>query len=95
MLSVTGPTGIMSTTDTFAAVNYAGVATVVLPLTSNITVGSMVVVKDVSGAAMSNPILVTPASGSETIDGSSNVTITSDYGSYSLVYALTNKWSVI
>lgn len=93
---ITGPTGIMSDTDTFAAVNYAGTVDVLLPNLSNITVGTMLIVKDSSGAAAGNNITVHAYNEiTENIDGAGNVVINSNYGTLQVVYSNTSTWSIV
>lgn len=96
VLAVTGPTGIMADTDTFAAVNYAGTVDVVLPPTGNIFVGTMVIVKDASGAASGNNITVHASDElTENIDGAGNVLISTNYGALRVVYSDTSTWSIV
>jgi hypothetical protein len=86
----------MSDSDTFAAVNYAGAVDVVLPATGNLYVGTMVIVKDASGAASGNNITVHAYDENvENIDGVGNVVISTNYGSLSVVYSNTNTWSAV
>jgi hypothetical protein len=86
----------MSDFDTFAAVNYAGAVDILLPNASNITVGTMLIVKDASGAASGNNITVHAYNEiTENIDGVGNVVISTNYGALRVVYSDVSTWSIV
>lgn len=66
---------------------YAGALAITLPTP---VANSQLIIKDVTGAAESNTITITPSSGN--IDGNGSQTITSNYGSVALVADGTNWW---
>src|SRR5579863_7948335 len=65
-----------STTDCIIAVQQTAPATITLP--SSVTTGRLFYIKDVSGNASTNNIMITPASG--LIDGQSSITISVNFG---------------
>jgi hypothetical protein len=67
-------------------------ATITLPSATNI-VGQRVSVKDASGSASTNNITVS-ASNSQRIDGSSSVSISTSYGSVTVVSDGSNWWTI-
>lgn len=77
-IAAAGPTAVTNTMNTHARVNFAGAAAVTLPAGA---VGKQVVVKDVSGAASTNPITVSGG----TIDGGASYIISTDYGSATFI----------
>lgn len=87
--TVTGATQTLDTTDTIVYCNRSGAVAITLP--DNVA-GRFLVVKDISGNASTNNVTITPASG--TIDGASNTTINTDYGSFILFGDGTN-WRAI
>lgn len=76
-------------------VNIAGAVTINLPSAINPTipagaqpglfVGNPITIVDIGGFAQSNPITIKPASGAENIMGLSSITISVNYGGYSLL----------
>ena len=81
----------ITTSDQVVLVNTSGGSySVVLPVA---TVGRIFTIKDVSGNAFANPIVIT-ASGGLTIDGSASVRINYPYGGLTLIRNNSN-WSVI
>lgn len=73
----------------------AGACTVTLPLGSGVTVGRQYVIKDEGGnSGQGGRRITVTASGSDTIDGSATRTITSNYGSLTVMWTGT-RWSVI
>lgn len=96
VLNVTGPTGIMTGNQTFAAVNYAGNVTVVLPYTGNVEIGTMVVVKEVGGIGYPSNLTIAGING----DMMDNMFSTIELGnvaltSYTFVCTALNNWSII
>jgi hypothetical protein len=89
--------GIVSTTAStvltaynyYAGINYAGASTVTLgcKFTDQIQI-----VKDQSGSASTNPITISPNTG--TIDGASTKIIAVNYGSFSFRFDGTNYWTI-
>ena len=75
-------------TDYVLAVDVAGAASIVLPVSPT---GTTFVVKDASGLASSNPITVTA---STTIDGAASFVLNIDYGSNTFVFNGT-EWNII
>lgn len=88
-IAVAGPTAITNTMNTVALVNFAGAASVVLPAHA---VGKQITVKDSSGAAGTNNISITAASGN--IDGSASQTIATNYGSMTFISDGSNWWAI-
>jgi hypothetical protein len=82
---------ISNTADAIIGVNYAGAVAITLPTVTGNT-GRMLDIKDESGAANTNNITITPASG--TIDGKSNLVLNVNYGSYKL-YCNGGAWFII
>lgn len=78
-----------ASSNTVVLCNRAGTVAVTLPAP---TANSQIVVKDISGAAETNTITVTSASGN--VDGSASQTITSNYGSLSFIADGTNWWAL-
>jgi hypothetical protein len=73
----------------------AGACTVNLPLGSTVPVGRQYIIKDEGGQSGTVGRRVTlTAAGSDTIDGSATRTITSNYGSLTVLWTGT-RWSVI
>jgi hypothetical protein len=88
--SVTAATYTTLTTDFVLACNRAG--TIAITLISSPVTGRTYRIKDISGAANTNNITITPASG--TIDGAANYVINTNYGSIDMVYN-GSEWSVL
>jgi len=70
-------------------VNHTGATAITLPTN---TAGRSITIKDESGAASTNPITITPPSG--TIDGQASLTLAINYGAYSL-YCSGSNWFII
>jgi hypothetical protein len=75
-------------TDYAVEVNVAGPSSVVLPVAP---VGTVFIVKDISGLASTNPITVTA---STTIDGAASALINTDYGSLTFIFNGT-EWNIV
>jgi hypothetical protein len=75
--------------DMLVGVNYGGACALTLPTA---TTGRYLIIKDESGAAVTNNITITPASG--TIDGASNIVLSVSYGAYAL-YSNGTNWFVV
>lgn len=85
----------MSSTDTFAAVNYAGNVTVVLPYTGNVAIGTTVIVKEVGGIGYPSYLTIAGA-GSDMLDDYPFI----EYGNVSFnsttfVCTALNVWSMV
>jgi hypothetical protein len=89
--SVTATPYVPAATDTTALVNVAGVVAVNLPAAASRS-GLPLIVKDISGAAHTNNITITP-NGVETIEGLASVVIRTDYGGYTLL-PVTSGWVI-
>jgi len=76
--------------DYFLAVNVAAASSIVLPIGAPI--GTVFIVKDVSGDASTNNITITAPG--DTIDGAASYVINIDYASVTLVQTAT-EWSVV
>ncbi len=83
VIDVTTASDTLRLTDEFVAVNFAG--TVALTLPAGPGLGQRIVVQDASGAAGTNTITISPATG--TINGGPNVQITTNYGRRTLIYS--------
>ncbi len=75
--------------DMFLDVNVSQATTLNLPLSSPI--GTNFIIKDTSGNASTNVITIASGSG-DTIEGSGNKYINTNYGVLNLIYDGTNKW---
>jgi hypothetical protein len=87
---------LLSTDEYFGTIRSAvGTGAVILPLGSAVSVGRQYIIKDEGGKSGSASKRITvQTSGSDTIDGSATRTITSNYGSLTVVWTGT-QWSVI
>lgn len=88
--SVTGATYNVLATDYYLACNRAGTIALTFPTATGS--GRVIVVKDVSGAALSNNITAT--SSGATFDGVSTLTINTNYGFVTCTDTATNVWSL-
>lgn len=75
--------------DYYLGVNYNGAVAITLT-TTNLARDRIIIFKDQSGAAATNNITITPASG--TIDGKANFVMNSNYQSITLKFDGTNFW---
>ena len=87
--SVTASTYTTESTDTFILVNNAGAVTITLQAASARN-GYPLVIKDVSGAAQTFNITISP-NGSDTIEGLTSFVIKSAWGGFTL-YPVTGGW---
>lgn len=78
--------------DLFIDVNVSQATTLTLPL--NPPIGTNYIIKDTSNNAGANNITIAAQSGN-TIEGSNNTTINSNFGLKKLIYDGTNKWLFI
>lgn len=76
-------------TDAMALVNFAGAVAVTLPAAAT-RLGYPLTIKDVSGAAQTNNITITP-NGAERIEGLATLVIDVAYGGY-ILYPVTGGW---
>ncbi len=70
----------------------AAIRTITLPTAANATVGKIYVIKDESGGAATNNIII-DGNGSETVDGALTQAITTNYGSMQL-YTDGSNWFI-
>ena len=92
-----GSTYNVLTTDQYigSTRSATGTGTITLPLGSTVTAGRQYIIKDEGGFSGSSLRRITvAASGSDTIDGSATRSITSNYGSLTVLWTGT-RWSVI
>lgn len=94
--TITTATYVVLPADAIIYVNRAGTVTLTLPdaaawLAAHPT--GQLIIQDISGAASTNNITINRA-GSDTINGLTSVTITSDYGGYKLRPAASGLWVV-
>jgi hypothetical protein len=89
------PTTIVTTTpfaatlaNYYLAINVATPASVILPVSPT---GTVFVIKDIDGDAITNPITITA---STTIDGAASATINSPYGSITLIFNGV-EWNIV
>lgn len=87
---VTGPSYNASYSDSYIGVNYAGGVNVNLPTG---IANQAVVIKDESGLASANQIMVAPVSG-ETIDGQLTSNVASNYGSMTVWFNGGTWWII-
>jgi hypothetical protein len=87
--AVTGASATIAAADAIVGVNYGGACALTLPAVAS---GKKIIIKDESGAAITNNITITPATG--TIDGASNIILNISYGAYTL-YSNGTNWFVI
>lgn len=91
---VTTATYAVSASDTYLRVNRAGVVALNLPATTT-RLRSGLIIKDVSGAANTNNITITP-DGADTIDDvAGSIVLDVNYGVVELMPAVTGKWDRI
>lgn len=82
-----------------AAINFVAVDPSIAPFTATLpsaagSIGCLFIIKDVSGGASLNNVIVSKA-GSDTIDGVSTNTISTDYGVLRLLSITGFSWSVV
>ena len=77
-------------TDYFLGVDVASAASIVLPASP---LGTVFIIKDIDGDALTNPITIT-ATGGVLIDGSANATINAPYGALQFVFNGT-EWNIV
>lgn len=80
--------------EVLAVVGSAAGVTVTLPAANAVPAGQRFTIKDGSGAAVSQPIAVTPA-GADTIDGQASATIQLAFGSLDVISNGAAAWRVI
>ena len=78
--------------DLFIEVNVANTVNLTLPKSPPI--GTNFIIKDSSGNASTNNITVTANTGN-TVQGSANTAITSNFGDVKVIYDGTSKWLII
>lgn len=87
----TGATYTVDLRDYYVGINHAGSVAVTLP-TSSTPRDRVFIIKDQSGAAGTNNITVTPATG--TIDGAANFVMNTNYGSITVKFDGTNYFII-
>jgi hypothetical protein len=80
-----------ATSDYFLCVTYTSTGAVTETLPSSPATGLTLLIKDCGGAAATNNITITPASGN--IDGASTYVMSTNYGSVAVTY-VNSQWSV-
>lgn len=87
---------IILNTDTFIllGVSTATSATVTLPAANSVAAGRFYLIKDRTGSAATNNIVISRA-GSDTIDGATSVTIDANYGEVGLASNGSNGWMIV
>lgn len=87
---------IILNTDTFIllGVSTATSATVTLPAANSVAAGRFYLIKDRTGSAATNNIVIS-RSGSDTIDGATSVTIDANYGEVGLASNGSNGWMIV
>lgn len=85
----------ISISDTFVylIVDTSVSRTITLPLASSLTPGRFYILKDATGQADTNSILISP-SGSDTIDGVASLTMDEEYGLRILVNDGVSNWNI-
>ena len=89
---ITSVTATLLVDDLFIDVNVANAVTLTLPPSPPI--GTNYIIKDSSGSAGTNNITVSANTGN-TIQGSANTSISTDFGLVQIIYDGTNKWLII
>ena len=98
-VTITAATYQILTTDSFVYVSRAGIVTLTLPDAAAWLAEDahgapfQLIIQDVSGAAFTNNITINRA-GSDTVNGLTSITITSDYGGYKLRPAASGLWVI-
>lgn len=82
-----------SSTFVFLEVDTTSSRSITLPLASGVSDGRIFIIKDASGQSDANNITIT-AAGSDTIDGSSSITLDSPFGSWWVIGDGTSAWYV-
>jgi hypothetical protein len=94
--TVVGAAAVIAPTDIEVWVNFAGAVTLTMPDAAAWLAAhpfGNLFIKDISGAASSNNILINRV-GTDLMDGASSVSITSDFGGFALRVSAANKWSL-
>lgn len=89
---LTTSTYTLKVDDLMIDVNVSQATTLTLP--TNAPIGTNYIIKDTSGNASTNNITVSSGAG-DTIEGSANNTISTNYGLLKIIYNGTNKWLII
>lgn len=79
--------------DSILGVSTAAARTLTLPNPANVTAGTQIVIKDVTGGANANNITINPFA-SETIDGAASKVINTNYGTVTLFTNGTNWFTI-
>jgi hypothetical protein len=75
-------------------IGTAGAKTVTMPTGSGVTVGTIFTIKDAAGNAGSGTITIN-RTGTDTIDGATSQTITTNYGVLTIIYATAGRFELI
>lgn len=89
-IATTSTVTVSATTDALVGINHAGAVAVSLPAG---VAGQLFYIKDVSGAASTNNITITP-NGAETINGASTYVINTDRAGIGIVFNGSN-WDIV
>ena len=79
--------------DCLIGCNHSSEITLTLPATSDVSIGRIYYIKDESGNANTNNIII-DGNASETIDGNANITIVGNYDCITLYCAGGGNWYV-
>lgn len=82
-----------SDTFVYLIVDTTSARTITLPLASGVSAGRIYIIKDSDGNAEANNIVV-DTQGSDTVDGASSQTLTSNYGSWTIVGDGVSSWYI-
>jgi len=93
-LAVSANLGINSIdTYSYLLVDTTVSRTITLPAASAVSNGRFYIIKDVSGQSFANNISIA-VTGADTIDGDSSATLSSNYGSWTIVGDGTSEWHI-
>lgn len=90
---VSGSSYNITTSEAIIACNHSTTLTLTLPASSLVNEGRVYVIKDESGTAATNNIII-QTSGSDTIDGETSLTIAGNYNSVCIYRGQSGKWHV-
>jgi hypothetical protein len=82
-----------SDTFVYLIVNTSSARTLTLPLASGVSAGRVYIIKDATGSSESNNVTLN-IQGSDTVDGASTQTLSSAYGSWTIVGDGSSKWYI-
>jgi len=88
------PVTVPATGGHIRVIGTAGAKTVTMPTGSGVTVGTIFTIKDAAGNAGSGTITIN-RTGTDTIDGATSQTITTNYGVLTIIYATAGRFELI